>query len=175
VNLSGKQLEHEGIAEEVASVLHETALAPEQLVLEITETVIMQNAESTLARLRELKHLGVGLAIDDFGTGYSSLSYLQRFPVDIVKIDRVFVEGLLHGDEGIALIRTILALAEMLKLRTIAEGVEDAGQAKQLQTLGCDAGQGYLFGRPLEATELEGLLTSSAQPRAKGKRSVVAR
>ncbi len=175
VNLSGKQLEHEGIAEEVASVLHETALAPEQLVLEITETVIMQNAETTLARLRELKRLGVGLAIDDFGTGYSSLSYLQRFPVDIVKIDRVFVEGLLHGEEGVALIRTILALAEMLKLRTIAEGVEDAGQAKQLLALGCDAGQGYLFGRPLEAMELEGLLTSSTQPRTKGKRIVVAR
>lgn len=175
VNLSGKQLEHEGIAEEVASVLHETALRPDHLILEITETVIMQNAESTLARLRELKRLGVGLAIDDFGTGYSSLSYLQRFPVNIVKIDRVFADGLLHGEEGVAIIRTILALAEMLKLRTIAEGVENACQAKQLKALGCYAGQGYLFGRPLTPLELEALLPSPAKPARKGSRSVVTR
>lgn len=162
VNLSGKQLEREGIVAEVDSVLRETGLAPAQLVLEITETVIMQNAESTLTRLRNLKRLGVRLAIDDFGTGYSSLSYLQRFPVDIVKIDRVFSDGLRHGAEGVALVRTILALANMLSLRTIAEGVEDSSQREQLRQLGCDAGQGYLFGRPMTATEIDALLAAAA-------------
>lgn len=162
VNLSGKQLELEGIVAEVDSVLRETGLAPTQLVLEITETVIMQNAESTLTRLRSLKRLGVRLAIDDFGTGYSSLSYLQRFPVDIVKIDRVFIDGLRHGTEGVALVRTILALADMLTLCTIAEGVEDSSQREQLRQLGCDAGQGYLFGRPMTATEIDALLAAAA-------------
>ncbi|MGQ0647813.1 MAG: putative bifunctional diguanylate cyclase/phosphodiesterase [Gemmatimonadaceae bacterium] len=159
VNLSGKQLEHEGIVAEVDAVLRDTGLAPEQLVLEITETVIMQNAESTLTRLQELKALGVRLAIDDFGTGYSSLSYLQRFPVDIVKIDRVFADGLRHGAEGVALVRTILALADMLTLRTIAEGVEEASQREQLLRLGCTTGQGYLYGRPMSAADINALLT----------------
>ena len=175
VNLSGKQLEHEGIAAEVASVLEETALAPARLTLEITETVIMQNAEITLARLKELKQLGVGLAIDDFGTGYSSLSYLQRFPVDVVKIDRVFVDGLRHGDGGVALVRTILALAEMLNLRTVAEGVENPFQRKQLNELGCDAGQGFMFGAPMSAAEMEALLAAPAPMRARPERRVSAR
>jgi EAL domain-containing protein (putative c-di-GMP-specific phosphodiesterase class I) len=161
VNLSGKQLEHPGIAPEVASVLRDTGLPPELLVLEITESVIMLDAENTLRRLLELKALGVRLAIDDFGTGYSSLSYLQRFPVDIVKIDRAFAAGMRHGAEGIAVIRTILALAEMMTLRTVAEGIEDAEQRELLRQLGCDAGQGYLYGRPMPAGDIEILLGSA--------------
>jgi EAL domain-containing protein (putative c-di-GMP-specific phosphodiesterase class I) len=157
VNLSGKQLECEGIAQEVSAVLQETRLEPFRLTLEITESVIMRNAESTLARLNDLKMLGITLAIDDFGTGYSSLSYLQRFPVDTVKIDRVFIEGLRGGNDGIALVRTILALADMLGLRTVAEGVEDASQRALLRKLGCGAGQGYLFGKPLTTKEVTAL------------------
>lgn len=175
VNLSGKQLEHAGIADDVDSVLQETGLDPRHLVLEITESVIMQNAENTLMRLQELKRLGIGLAIDDFGTGYSSLSYLQRFPVDIMKIDRVFTDGLRHGEEGVALIRTILALAEMLKLQTIAEGVENASQRKQLRKLGCEAGQGYLFGRPLAAAAISALLEAPLMERGEERRKVAIR
>ncbi len=175
VNLSGMQLEHDGVAEDIDSILRETGLDPRHLILEITESVIMQNAESTLARLQELKRLGVGLAIDDFGTGYSSLAYLQRFPVDIMKIDRVFTDALRHGEEGAALIRTILALAEMLNLQTIAEGVENASQRKQLKKLGCDAGQGYLFGRPLTAAEVSAWLAAPVTGRGDERRQVAFR
>jgi diguanylate cyclase (GGDEF)-like protein/PAS domain S-box-containing protein len=161
VNLSGRQLAHEGITAEVASILAESGFPAELLVLEITETVIMEDAEITLARLHEFKQLGVRVAIDDFGTGYSSLSYLQRFPVDIVKIDRAFADGMRHGPEGVALIRTILALADVLALKTVAEGVEDASQSEQLQRLGCDAGQGYLYGRPMAPDELEAFLRAT--------------
>ncbi|MBC7895550.1 MAG: EAL domain-containing protein [Cytophagaceae bacterium] len=164
VNLSGKQLEHPGIAQEVESVLRDTGLPAARLVLEITESVIMLDAEKTLLRLNELKALGVRLAIDDFGTGYSSLSYLQRFPVDIVKIDRTFAAGMRHGAEGIAVIRTILALAEMLSLRTVAEGIEDPEQRDQLLQLGCDAGQGYLYGRPMPCSEIEAMLMTARSP-----------
>jgi diguanylate cyclase (GGDEF)-like protein/PAS domain S-box-containing protein len=162
VNLSARQLELDGLADEVASVLRDTGLEPRHLILEITETVIMQNAEATLARLHELKRLGVGLAIDDFGTGYSSLAYLQRFPVDVVKIDRVFTEEVRSHGEGGALVRTILALAELLSLKTIAEGVEEPAQRDALRGLGCELGQGYLFGRPLGAEDVEAALEGVA-------------
>jgi diguanylate cyclase (GGDEF)-like protein/PAS domain S-box-containing protein len=162
VNLSGSQLEHDGIAAEIDAVLREAQLAPAQLVLEITETAIMQNAETMLARLHDLKGLGVGLAIDDFGTGYSSLSYLQRLPVDIVKIDQLFTRDLRDGDQGIAFMRTIIALARALNLRTVAEGVEDELQRQLLSDLGCEAGQGYLLGRPVTAREISALLSTVA-------------
>jgi EAL domain-containing protein (putative c-di-GMP-specific phosphodiesterase class I) len=122
----------------------------------------MQDAEKTLARLVALERLGVRLAIDDFGTGYSSLAYLQRFPVKLLKIDRVFAHGLREGHDGAALIRTILALAEMLSLETVVEGVEDAEQCEHLRRLGCSSGQGYFFGRPVPANEIDALLASSA-------------
>ncbi|MEO7964597.1 MAG: EAL domain-containing protein [Gemmatimonadaceae bacterium] len=162
VNLSARQLELDGLHAEVEDVLRETALDPRHLILEITETVIMQNAEATLARLHELKALGVGLAIDDFGTGYSSLAYLQRFPVDVMKIDRVFTEEVRAKGEGTALVRTILALAQLLGLKTIAEGVEEPAQRDTLRELGCDLAQGYLFGHPLSAADMEAILDQSA-------------
>ena len=165
VNLSARQLELDGFPAEVEGVLRDTGLDPHHLTLEITETVIMQNAESTLERLHELKRLGVGLAIDDFGTGYSSLAYLQRFPVDVMKIDRIFTEELRATGEGSALVRTILALADLLGLKTIAEGVEDACQRDRLRDLGCDLAQGFLFGHPLSATQLEGALELAAADR----------
>jgi diguanylate cyclase (GGDEF)-like protein/PAS domain S-box-containing protein len=159
VNLSGRQLPDDGLPRAVEEALRTSGLPPDRLVLEITETVIMQETEATLERLRELKRLGVRLAIDDFGTGYSSLSYLQRFPVDILKIDRTFTEGLLRGEHDTAFVATIISLAGKLKLRTIAEGVEEWPQFDELAALGCDAVQGFLFSRPVAPAAMEALLS----------------
>jgi EAL domain-containing protein (putative c-di-GMP-specific phosphodiesterase class I) len=123
----------------------------------------MYHSEITLDKLRALKEVGVRLAIDDFGTGYSSLSYLQQFPVDILKIDRSFTNGLNRGPNEDALARTIIALGDLLTLRTIAEGVELEGQHDRLRDLGCDYGQGYLFGRPISAEEMTRVLEASPQ------------
>ncbi len=149
VNLSGRQLLHPTLAADVARAVADSGLSPSALVLEITESVIMHDTEQTLAALHALKALGVRLAIDDFGTGYSSLSYLQKFPVDILKIDKAFVDGVGRGGSDAALARTIVALGEMLELHCVAEGVEDDEQRCHLQALGCEFGQGYLFARPL--------------------------
>lgn len=163
VNVSGKQLAHDGIVADVASVLGETGLPPELLLLEITETAIMQDAEHTLARLLELKRLGVRLAIDDFGTGYSSLAYLQRFPVDVLKIDRIFADGLREGaQDHAALIGTILSLSRTLELTTVFEGVEEVQQFDRLRALGCDAAQGYFFGIPITASDVPALLARAS-------------
>jgi diguanylate cyclase (GGDEF)-like protein/PAS domain S-box-containing protein len=168
VNLSGKQLQHDALPAEVEWALRETGLAPECLILEITETVIMHETATTLKRLNQLKQLGVRLAIDDFGTGYSSLSYLQQFPVDVLKIDRSFTEGLLRGNNDAAFVRTIIALAEALTLRTIAEGVEDPVQQARLVDLGCDAAQGFLFSRPMAAADISRLIATKDAPVAAG-------
>ena len=160
INLSGKQLLHDGLMDEISVALRASELPPEYLILEITETVLMHETETTLRRLGELKALGVRLAIDDFGTGYSSLSYLQQFPVDVLKIDQSFIEGLLRGTSDSALVSAIIALAGSLSLRTIAEGVEDPGQREKLRTLGCDAAQGFLFSRPVPAEDVDVLLSS---------------
>ncbi len=124
VNISGRQLAEEGFVELVADALRHTLAPARHVTFEITESVIMQRTEDTLTTLRALKELGVRLAIDDFGTGYSSLSYLQKFPVDVLKIDRAFVEGVARGGSDAALARTIIALGDTLGLRTVAEGVE---------------------------------------------------
>ncbi|MGQ0766523.1 MAG: putative bifunctional diguanylate cyclase/phosphodiesterase [Gemmatimonadota bacterium] len=158
VNLSGKQLQSADLLRDVRSALDASGLPAERLILEITESVIMQNSELTLERLRQLKTLGTRLAIDDFGTGYSSLSYLQQFPVDILKIDRSFTNGLTRGPNEDALARTIIALGDLLTLRTIAEGVEQETQHDRLRDLGCDYGQGFLFGKPLAARDVDQLL-----------------
>ena len=159
VNISARQLQIEGLAADISAVLESSGLDASLLILEITESVIMQQTDSTLDRLRELKTLGVRLAIDDFGTGYSSLSYLQQFPVDILKIDRSFTNGLMQGANEDALARTIIALGDLLTMRTIAEGVEHAHQHSRLRVLGCDYGQGYLFSKPLGEKEMDVLLT----------------
>jgi EAL domain-containing protein (putative c-di-GMP-specific phosphodiesterase class I) len=111
----------------------------------------MRDTALALDRLRALKALGVRLAVDDFGTGYSSLAYLQQFPVDVLKIDKSFVDDVARSADAAALARTIVALADMLGLRTVAEGVEDGAQRSTLESLGCTLGQGYLFARPLDA------------------------
>jgi EAL domain-containing protein (putative c-di-GMP-specific phosphodiesterase class I) len=161
VNLSGRQLMDPAVVAVVAAALSDSGLQPSRLTLEITESVLMQDTESTLRTLHELKALGVRLAIDDFGTGYSSLSYLQRFPIDALKIDKAFIDGVARGGSDAALARAIVTLAGMLGLNTIAEGVEYTKQRDQLVTLGCSHGQGYLFARPLGATEIGELLGAS--------------
>jgi diguanylate cyclase (GGDEF)-like protein/PAS domain S-box-containing protein len=162
VNLSGRQLQDEALALDVEAALRESGLHSSNLILEMTESVIMHESSTALARLHELKALGVRLAIDDFGTGYSSLSHLQQFPVDILKIDRSFLHKMHQGGNDAALVRTIIALAKLLSLRTIAEGVEDTEQQEQLRALGCDSAQGFLFGHPMTVQEVDKLMRSGS-------------
>lgn len=168
VNLSGRQLQDEALALDVDAALRESGLPPSRLILEMTESVIMREPAAARARLHELKKLGVRIAIDDFGTGYSSLSHLQQFPVDILKIDRSFLHRMHQGSHDTALVRTIIQLAKLLSLRTIAEGVEDAQQQRQLQALGCDSAQGFLFGRPMCVEEIERIITAGLLPHGSG-------
>jgi EAL domain-containing protein (putative c-di-GMP-specific phosphodiesterase class I) len=134
------------------------------VILEITESVLMQQTDSVLARLKELKAIGVRLAIDDFGTGYSSLSYLQRFPIDILKIARPFVEEVGLGADRSALARAIIGLGDTLKLETIAEGIEMAEQRAALIGLGCTLGQGHLFAPALPSAAIDRLLAAIPVP-----------
>jgi diguanylate cyclase (GGDEF)-like protein/PAS domain S-box-containing protein len=158
VNLSAKQLQQPNLAMEIAEVLKKTGLAPINLKLEITESVAMSDAEGMLARLHELKALGVKLAIDDFGTGYSSLSYLKRFPVDTLKIDRSFVSGLGQNAEDTAIVQAVVTMAHTVGLTVTAEGVETTEITDHLQGLGCDLAQGYYFAKPLPSADLAALL-----------------
>lgn len=148
VNLSARQFQHPTLAEDVAKNLRETGLDPGALVLEITESVIMEDTPSTVATLEKLKSLRVKLAIDDFGTGYSSLSYLKRFSVEYLKIDRSIIEDLAHDPKSAAIVSAIITLAHALGAQAIAEGVETPEQLTQLRKLECDAGQGYYFYEP---------------------------
>jgi diguanylate cyclase len=160
VNLSASQLEDPSFAEDVATLLQHSGLPSNTLILEITESVLMYDTDHTIAKLNELKALGVQLAVDDFGTGYSSLSYLRGFPVDILKIDRSFVSALDKStEEDLALPRAIVALGRALNLQTIAEGIETSEQLSQLQAMHCDQGQGYYFAKPLWAEEVERYLS----------------
>ena len=157
VNLSTRQLQDPALVDDVAAALTEFGLAPRRLVLEITESAMMHDTDLALTRLGALKALGVRLAVDDFGTGYSSLGYLRRFPVDVLKIDRTFVDALSRTGET-AIVRAILRMGDALGLRTVAEGIEEEGQLAQLRALGCAMGQGYLFARPVGAGEFEGVV-----------------
>jgi EAL domain-containing protein (putative c-di-GMP-specific phosphodiesterase class I) len=137
------------LAANVSAALRDSRLPPDCLALEITESVLMHDLEVAIVRLHELKALGVHLAIDDFGTGYSSLAYLRQMPIDTVKIDKSFVDGVAGGAEESAVARAIIALAGTLHLDTVAEGVEHAEQAAALAGLGCHLAQGYHFSRPV--------------------------
>jgi diguanylate cyclase (GGDEF)-like protein/PAS domain S-box-containing protein len=158
VNLSARQLQHPGIVDEVHAALAAVGLDPQSLVLEITETAIMEQLDAAITILTVLRRLGVRLALDDFGTGYSSLSYLQRLPVDILKIDRSFVAGVAKSTEDSALARGILTLGQTLGLETVAEGIETTEQLAALRELGCQLGQGYYFARPLDPAAVDALL-----------------
>ena len=168
VNLSARQFEHPGLLGDIEHALHDSELDPSALTVEITEGVVMKDPVAAAAKLREIKSLGVKVAVDDFGTGYSSLAYLKTFPVDSLKIDRSFTQGL--GDEGddSAIVRSVVALGHALRLSVTAEGIETADQLAYLQTLECDRGQGYLFARPIPADELApvlGTVVSRDRPR----------
>jgi EAL domain-containing protein (putative c-di-GMP-specific phosphodiesterase class I) len=156
VNVSVSQLLQDDVVARVRGHLEETGLAPECLRMELTESALMRETESSLATLSELRALGLCLAVDDFGTGYSSLSYVKRFPIDVLKIDRSFVNSLDAKDE--AILKAIVAVGRTLNLELIAEGVETAEQAMRLTALGCEHGQGFRYYRPLPAEVLEPLL-----------------
>jgi diguanylate cyclase (GGDEF)-like protein/PAS domain S-box-containing protein len=183
VNVSARQLADADFVAAVGAALARAGLPASRLLLELTESVLVQQDEATLATLRALKALGVRLGIDDFGTGYSSLRYLQRFPVDVLKVDRSFVAGLDDGRpavrapnpageaaDGVALARAVLALGRTLSLRTVAEGVETDGQRAQLLALGCEFGQGFLFARPMpgEAVRAHFAAAAPGDPGARG-------
>jgi diguanylate cyclase (GGDEF)-like protein len=159
VNMSGTHLQSGSLARNVSEALDRSGLPAEALVLEITETVIMSDIEPTIEALRELKDLGVRLAVDDFGTGYSSLQYLRRFPIDILKIDKAFVDDLGGGSDDAALARAIIDLGQSFELAVVAEGIEREEQRMRLLELGCDLGQGFLFARPMEPAAVPAILT----------------
>jgi diguanylate cyclase (GGDEF)-like protein len=171
VNISARQLQHpDELVGEVVRVLEDTALAPDTLVLEITESMIMEDAEYNVDVLGRLKDLGVRVAVDDFGTGYSNLAYLKRFPMDMVKIDKSFVDGLGEKPEDTAIVEAVISLAHALGLRTVAEGIETTEQLKRLRDLGCELGQGYYFSGALPVHEASGLLLATPGHHAKGRR-----
>jgi len=151
VNLSARQLESDDIVDDVKSILEATGLSSSRLVLEITETMLSRDIEATAGRLRLLAALGVRIAIDDFGTGYSSLSTLNRFPIDVLKIDRSFVATMLANTEASALVHVLLEMGRALHLEVVAEGIEEEEQAEALRALLCDQGQGFYFSRPVDA------------------------
>jgi diguanylate cyclase (GGDEF)-like protein len=163
VNLSGRHLSQPDLCEMVASTLSATGANPRALGLEITESAVMEDAESAGDLLRGLHRLGVGLAIDDFGTGYSSLAYLKRFTVDRLKVDRSFVSGIVTDPEDASIVAAVIQLAHVLGLDVVAEGVEDFEQAEALAGLGCVFAQGFLFARPQEADAISELLATGGR------------
>ena len=177
VNVSGRQFES-GLPELVAGVLAGTGIDPSTVCLEVTESVVMENAEFAITTLRQLKALGVRISIDDFGTGYSSLAYLRRFPLDELKVDKSFVDGLGRDPEATAIVAAVMGMAHALDLTVVAEGVETEAQAAALRNLGCDEAQGYLYARPQSARDLDplleqGIVTRGTNPGALGSSTVV--
>jgi diguanylate cyclase (GGDEF)-like protein len=160
VNISARQYQDPGLVDDVACALRESGLTPATLKLEITETVAMAAGDATIETLQALKGLGVRLAIDDFGTGYSSLAYLKRFPVDTLKIDRSFVDGLGQDLQDTAIVRSVIEIARSLNLTVTAEGIETAEQLGQLMDLACNEGQGFYLARPAPAGAMRPILES---------------
>ena len=157
VNLSVKQLQS-SVLPKIDHVLTAARIRPHSLMLEITESMLVQNIETTVSLLEAIKAKGVDISIDDFGTGYSSLSYLHQLPIDALKIDRTFVSATEPNARNQAIVKSIVALSHLLKLTAIAEGIETAQQLKWLQMLGCELGQGYFFSPPVTASEATKLL-----------------
>ncbi|MGZ5481015.1 MAG: putative bifunctional diguanylate cyclase/phosphodiesterase [Pyrinomonadaceae bacterium] len=166
INVSARQFREKHFPDRIAQILGQARLDPQSVELEITETSIMEGGEAALTVLSEIRKMGIRIAIDDFGTGYSSLSYLKRLPIDCVKLDRSFVSGATTDPKDAALVMAIITLAHNLDLKVVAEGVETEEQRDFLRLLRCDAGQGYLFGKPMPADVFEA--TISGNPRRKG-------
>jgi diguanylate cyclase (GGDEF)-like protein len=163
VNLSGKQVAEPDLVAQIQEILEETHVDARHLKLEITESVVMENAELAAQFFKRLKALGVQLSIDDFGTGYSSLGYLHRFPLDTLKIDRSFVGRIGEAAENIEIVRTIVSLADNMGMEVVAEGIETLGQLAQLRKLNCQYGQGYLFARPADAASIDTWIAQKPQ------------
>ncbi|MET7619749.1 aminotransferase class I/II-fold pyridoxal phosphate-dependent enzyme [Streptomyces sp. NPDC005408] len=158
VNVSARQFVDPGFVEEVRRVLDTSGLAPGSLVLELTESVLIRRDEQIRTAMRTLKDLGVSIAIDDFGTGFSSLSYLREFPIDVLKVDKSFIDDIVTDGQQVALVEGIVRIADVLGLQVIAEGIENGGQRDLLAAMGCRFGQGFLFARPMTAAEAQRFL-----------------
>ena len=157
VNLSARQLGRPKLVDDVDQALRESGLDPDRLWLEITESVLMEDADTTVVTLERLRALGVHLSVDDFGTGYSSLAYLRRFPVDALKVDRSFVAGLGEDAEDSAIVEAVVSMAHSLHLSVVAEGVETDEQLARLRELGCELAQGFYFAAPVPPAALHPL------------------
>ena len=162
VNLSVRQFKHKNLLQATAAAIKDAGIEPSQFGLEITESMLMRQMESSMATLRQLSDMGVEISIDDFGTGYSSLAYLKRFPVHALKIDQSFVREITHEAEDAAIVKAISSLARSLRLKVIAEGVETEAQLSFLRHLECDEYQGYLFSKPIAPEIISEMLSSSA-------------
>lgn len=158
VNLSARQFAREGLADHVEALLRQTGVSSRQLGLEMTESCLISNLNTTLEVLGSLRRLGISLLMDDFGTGYSSLNHLHSFPFDVLKIDRSFVSRMTEGDQPLQIVRTIVELARVLGMDVVAEGIETPEQYHLLRQMGCRYGQGYLFAKPLPADEMSEML-----------------
>lgn len=163
VNLSSKQFTHSNLVQQITRVLDVSRLHPDSLKLEITERIVMENIEGATGILEQLRALGVDLSIDDFGTGYSSLSYLHRLPINTLKIDRSFISCMGENNENKEIVRTIILLAQNLKMGVIAEGIETEDQLQQLRELHCLDGQGFLFSRPLDVQAAREVVMKTSQ------------
>jgi len=162
VNISARQFSDGQLGTRIAGILQEIGLPPACLELELTESILMREVSEAMQILAGLKRLGLSIAVDDFGTGYSSLNYLKQFPIDVLKIDRTFVDGLPSGEQDAQIARAIIAMAHSLNLSVIAEGVETHEQLEFLREHGCDEVQGYLFGRPMPAARFEAQFSNDA-------------
>jgi EAL domain-containing protein (putative c-di-GMP-specific phosphodiesterase class I) len=165
VNVSPRQFVRDDIVRTVADALERSGLEPRYLQIELTESLVMHDAEKFVGMLRDLKSLGVQLAVDDFGTGYSSLSYLKRFPVDHLKVDRSFVKDLVEDPDDATIVQAIIALGHKLGLKIVAEGVENEQQFEYLRRNGCDEMQGFHFCRPVVAGDLAAMLLDQSSGR----------
>ena len=164
VNLSPRQFQETGLSTQAAAALDAAGLPSELLIFEITEGVVMEDISGAREVMRKLDRLGVRLAIDDFGTGHSSLAYLKQFPVQEVKVDRTFVQGMVDSPVDSAIVRAVIDLADAMGIAAVAEGVETKGQLAQLRMLGCPVAQGFYFAQPLRAPEFDELLTRHFAP-----------
>jgi EAL domain-containing protein (putative c-di-GMP-specific phosphodiesterase class I) len=173
VNLSARQLQKEDLVRRFTQIVSETGVSPAALQLEITEGAVLRDEDRIVATLAAIRHMGVEIALDDFGTGYSSLTYLKRFPVDVVKIDRSFVRDLDRDASDAAIVSTVIAMAENLRLKVIAEGVETEGQLAFLREKNCHEFQGYLVSAPVPPAEFERFF-ADCQPAAASRRSTAA-
>jgi EAL domain-containing protein (putative c-di-GMP-specific phosphodiesterase class I) len=166
VNLSPVQFKNPGLVQVVVGALAATGLAAHRLELEITESALLQDSDTTLAMLYSMRELGVRIAMDDFGTGYSSLGYLQSFPFDRIKIDRSFIKDITEGIGSLNIVRAVAALGRGLGMQTTAEGVETSDQLDSVRAEGCTEVQGFLFGKPQPGREIAALLATAGEAQA---------